>query len=215
MIKESKTLVQCDFDGTITEEDASFVMLDSFASGDWRQLFSKYEGGGITVGRFNTEAFAMVKADRESLLKVIKGRVKVRPGFAELVACCRDKGFRFVIVSNGLEFYIEEILRDIGLGGIEVFAAKTSFHPDGLRVQYVGPDGSHLDSDFKEAYVNSFLNEGYRVVYAGNGSSDLPPARKCHYIFATANLLARCRQADLDCTPFNDFNDIVRVMELW
>lgn len=215
MGKVSKTLVQCDFDGTITEEDASFVMLDAFASGDWRQLFSKYEGGGISVGRFNAEAFAMVKADRESLLKVIKGRVKVRPGFEELVACCRDKGFRFVIVSNGLEFYIEEILGDIGLGDIEVFAAKTCFHPDGLRVQYVGPDGSHLDSDFKEAYVSSFLAEGYRVVYAGNGSSDLMPARKCHYIFATGSLLARCRQTDLDCTPFNDFNDIVRVMELW
>ena len=56
MSEVNKTLVQCDFDGTITEEDVSFMMLDTFASGDWRQIFRNYEEGKISVGRFNTEA---------------------------------------------------------------------------------------------------------------------------------------------------------------
>jgi 2-hydroxy-3-keto-5-methylthiopentenyl-1-phosphate phosphatase len=28
-----QTLVQCDFDGTVTEEDVSFMLLDAFADG--------------------------------------------------------------------------------------------------------------------------------------------------------------------------------------
>lgn len=215
MSEVSKTLVQCDFDGTITEEDVSFMMLDTFAGGDWRQLFKEYQDGKISVGRFNTDAFAMVKADRESLLKVAKGKVKIRPSFHELVVCCRRQGFRLVIVSNGLDFYIEEILRDIGEGDIEIFAAQTRFHPGGLKVQYIGPDGNSLDDAFKEAYVNLFLGEGYRIIYVGNGTSDLSPARQCHYIFATGDLLAHCKQANLSCTPFTDFNEVVRVLELW
>ena len=190
----TKTLVQCDFDGTVTEEDVSFMLLDTFASGDWRQLFREYQEGKISVGRFNADAFAMVKASRQSLLEVAKGKVKIRPGFHELITCCRSKGFRFVIVSNGLDFYIKEILRDIGLGEIEVFAAQTLFHPEGINVQYIGPDGSHLDEDFKEAYVNSFLGEGYRIIYVGNGASDISPARRCHYIFATGDLPSHCKQ---------------------
>ncbi len=209
----TKTLVQCDFDGTITEEDASFMMLDAFADGDWRQLLREYQEERISVGRFNKGAFAMVKADKQSLLEVVKGKVKIRPGFQELVTCCRSKGFRFVIVSNGLDFYIEEILRDIGMEDIEVFAAQTRFHPGGLTVQYVGPDGSHLDDAFKDAYVNLFLREGYRVVYVGNGASDLSPARQCHHIFATSTLLTHCRQANLDCVPFSDFNEVVDALE--
>ncbi len=209
----TKTLVQCDFDGTITEKDVSFMMLDAYADGDWRQILREHQEGKISVGRFNTEAFAMVKADRESLLEVARANMKIRPGFHELVACCRRKDFRFVIVSNGLDFYIEEILRDIGMGDIEVFAAQTRFHPDGIKVQYIGPDGSHLDEGFKEAYVNSFLEEGYRVIYAGNGVSDLSPASKCHHVFATGTLLTRCRQTGLACTPFNDFNEVVGVLE--
>ncbi len=208
-----QTLVQCDFDGTITEKDVSFALLDAFADGDWRQLFREYQGGKISVGRFNTDAFAMVKASRESLLKVVESRVKVRPGFHELVAYCRHRNFRLVIVSNGLDFYIKEILKDIGEGDIEVFAAQTRFHSGGLEVQFVGPDGSHLDDNFKGAYVDSFLGEGYRIFYVGNGTSDILPAKRCHHIFATGDLLAHCQQANLDCTPFTNFNEVVRVLE--
>ncbi len=215
MSEITKTVFQCDFDGTITERDVSFLLLDTFADGDWRQLFRDYQEGRISVGRFNTEAFAMVKADRQSLLETVMGTVKIRPGFQELVACCRKKSFRFVIVSNGLDFYIEEILRDIGMADIEAFAAKTCFYPDGLKVQYIGPDGNYLDKDFKLAYVNSFLKEDYRVVYAGNGASDFSPAKQCYHVFATGDLLDCCKQSNFSCTPFVDFNEVVRVLELW
>ena len=213
MTEVTRTLVQCDFDGTITEEDVSFMLLDAFADRDWRQLHRDFEEGKMSVGRFNTDAFSMVKADRESLLKVARNGVMIRPGFHEMVACCRSKGFRFVIVSNGLDFYIEELLKDIGLGDIEFFAAQTRFHPEGLKVQYIGPDGSHLDSDFKMAYVNLFLGEGYRVIYVGNGVSDFAPARQCHYVFATGKLLTRCQQTNRDCSPFTDFNQVVNTLE--
>ena len=209
----TKILVQCDFDGTITEEDVSFMLLDAFADRDWRQLSREYQEGKMSVGRFNTRAFAMIKADRESLLEIARDNMKIRPGFHKLLACCRSKGFRFVIVSNGLDFYIEEILRGIGLADIEVFAAKTRFHPDGLKVQYIGPDGSRLEDNFKGAYVNLFLKEGYRIIYLGNGTSDLSPARQCHYIFATGNLLTHCKQTNLDCTPFTDFHQVIKALE--
>jgi len=99
-----KTLVQCDFDGTVTEEDASFFLLDTFAQGDWRRLLQDYREHRISVGEFTTRAFAMVKADRHTLLEALKGEVKVRAGFHELVNYCLKKGFRLVIVSNGLDF---------------------------------------------------------------------------------------------------------------
>ncbi len=208
-----QTLVQCDFDGTVTEEDVSFLLLDAFANPDWRQILQQYQEGKITVGRFNTEAFSMVAAGKQTLLEYIKRRVKVRPGFHEMVAYCRKKGVRFTVVSNGLDFYIERVLEDIGLKGLEFHAAQTRFHSKGLTVQYIGPDGNPLDSDFKLAYVDLFLNAGYRLIYIGNGDSDFVPAKHCHHVFATGTLLDRCQQADLDCVPFNDFNEIIRVVE--
>jgi len=209
-----KTMVQCDFDGTITEEDVGFLLLDTFADGDWRRLLGEYRDSKIPVGVFNAKAFAMVKADRQTLIKFVKGKARIRAGFQELVTYCDRKGFQFVIVSNGLDFYIETILRDIGMENIEVFAAKTRFRPDGLEVEYIGPGGSRLESDFKEAYVRLFLGRGYRIVYVGNGISDFVPAKQAHHVFATGDLLACCKETNLNCTSFIDLNDVVRGLEL-
>ncbi|MCK4402317.1 MAG: MtnX-like HAD-IB family phosphatase [Dehalococcoidia bacterium] len=208
-----KTLVQCDFDGTITEEDASFLLLDAFAQGDWRQVLQEYKEHKISVGQFNTRAFAMVKVDKQPLLEAIKGKVKIRAGFHKLVSYCKKRDFRFVIVSNGLEFYIKAILKDIGLENLEVYAAQSSFHPEETKVQYIGPDGSQLDDGLKEAYIKSFLRQGYRVIYVGNGDSDIVPAKYAHLILARGALLAYCRKNNT-YKPFDDFADVVKVLKL-
>jgi 2-hydroxy-3-keto-5-methylthiopentenyl-1-phosphate phosphatase len=209
-----KTLVQCDFDGTITEEDTSFFLLDAFAQGDWRRVLQEYKEHKISVGEFNTKAFAMVKADKATLLKALKGKVKVRAGLQELVNYCREKGFRLVIVSNGLDFYIDAILQDLGLKNIEVHAAQASFHLEGMEVQYLGPDGKRLEDGFKEAYIESFLKLGYKVIYVGNGDSDIAPAKYAHHVFATGELLAYFRENNLKCKPFENFIDVVKQLEL-
>ena len=212
--EEVKILIQSDFDGTITEEDVGFLLLDNFADGNWRQLLAQYRGGKISVNSFNTRAFAMVKEDRQTLLKFAKSRAKIRDGVRELITYCHRKGFKFVIVSNGLDFYIEALLEDSGIDNVEVFAARTQFSPEGIMAQYIGPEGNQLESGFKEAYVRLFLERGYRVVYVGNGISDISPARYAHNIFAIGELLAYCKQANLNCIPFVDLNDIVRGLEL-
>ncbi|MFC1953707.1 MtnX-like HAD-IB family phosphatase [Chloroflexota bacterium] len=210
-----QTIVQCDFDGTVTKEDISFVILEAFAKGNWKQSFRDYQEGKISVGHFNTIAFSTIKADKESLLEITRRKTEIRPGFRELIACCRRKNFRFVIVSNGLHFYIEDILKNLGMPDIEVYAAQTDFHPDGLQVQYIGPEGQHLDNNFKIAYTDTFLIQGYRVIYIGDGESDLPPAKKAHHIFATGTLLELCRETNLDCTPFIDHNQVISALESW
>jgi len=209
-----KTLIQSDFDGTITEEDMGFLLLDSFAGEDWRQLLTEYKEGRMSVGRFNTSAFAMVKADKQTLLNFVSSKARVRAGFHELLAYCRRQDFGFVIVSNGLVFYIEAILRQIGIDNIDILAATADFTGNGVDTKYIGPEGNLLQDGFKEAYVKLFLNRGYRLVYIGNGTSDTLPARQAHHIFATGELLTYCQQTNLDCTPFTDLNDVVSGLEL-
>jgi len=208
-----KTLIQCDFDGTVTEEDVSFALLDTFAQGDWRQLLQQYREHKISIGEFNTRAFAMVKADEHRILESLQGGVKVRAGFHRLVSYCLGKGLRLVIVSNGLEFYIRVVLKDLGLASIEVHAAQASFHPKGMKVRYAGPDGKRVNDGFKEAYVQSFLRLGYRVIYIGNGDSDVAAAKHAHHVFATGDLLAHSKENKLNCKPFKDFRDVVKDLE--
>lgn len=213
---EVKTVVQCDFDNTIAEDDIGFMLLDAFADEDWRQVLKEYREHKIPVGVFNAKSFGMVKADKQTMLDYIfKSGVKVRAGFNELLTYCAKKGYKFVIVSNGLSFYIEAILKDIGIDNIEIFASEAESSPDGLKVKYIGPDGRQMQDNFKKSYVELFLSRGYRVVYIGDGYSDIIPASLADYIFARDDLLAHCQEKNLSkYTPFNDLNDVVRGLRL-
>lgn len=100
--------------------------------------------------------------------------------------------------------------------GLEVHAADTRFYRDGLQVEYIGPDGTAVDSGPKDAYVSSFLADGYRVIYIGDGRSDFLPARRCNMIFAATDggsLLTLCRRENVKCHPYSSFHDIISVME--
>ena len=219
MAQEPHTVVQCDFDDTVTVGDVSYLLLDAFAGGDWRQVLEEYRERRISVGTFNARVFAMVRVDEQTMLDYLDGRVRIRPGFGDLVRLCRERGFRLVIVSNGLRFYIDRILTDLGVGDIDVHAAQTRFLPDGLEVAYLTPAGDCLVVAQSAAravhdyYVTSALEAGHRVMYIGDGRSDFIPARRCHRIFATSSLLSLCRQSQVDCVPFSDFRDIVGDLE--
>lgn len=206
-------VVQCDFDGTITVEDMGFFLLDTFAGKEWRNWLKQYHNDQITVGEFNSRAFATVRAAKEELLASALGRVKLREGFLELVGYCREKGLRLAVVSNGLDFYIDSILADAGLKDVEAHAAKTWFQPEGLKVQYIGPDGIPLDSDFKAAYTRLFLKQGHQVAYVGNGPSDINPASLSQHVFAREGLLDYFRESNLPCQPFDDFHKVIKGLE--
>jgi len=211
----SRTLVQCDFDNTIAAYDVSFMLLDAFADGDWRQILQEYREHKIPVGVFSQKTFAMIKADKATMLDYLfaDDKVSVRPGFKELLDLCAEKGFKFVIVSNGLTFYIDAVLDSIGVTGIPVFAAHTEFNSDGLKITYIDPDGQPVLDKFKQLYVAWHLSQGYRVVYIGDGYSDIAPASLAAHVFARDDLLAHYQNHNLKCTPFDDLNDVVEGLQ--
>jgi 2-hydroxy-3-keto-5-methylthiopentenyl-1-phosphate phosphatase len=112
-----------------------------------------------------------------------------------------------------LDFYIETVLNDIGVKDIKIFAAQAYFGSKGIKVEYIGPNGTQLKDNFKEAYIRAFLRDGYRVVYVGDGLSDICPAKQAHHIFARGELLNYCRETNVNCMPFTDFDDVVAGLE--
>ncbi len=205
------TAVQLDFDGTVTVADVSFLLLDTYAGSNWRDYLDDYSQGRISAGVFNKKVFGMVKADRKTMTDFVLASplVIVRPGFREFIDFCSQNGIKVVIVSHGLVFYIEAILKKLGVAGLDVRAAENVFSPAGMKVMYLGPDGHELEAGFKEAWTDWLLQRGYRVIYVGDGSSDVRPSKKANSVCATGDLLESRRRENLPCVPFNDFFDVI------
>ncbi len=205
-----KTLIQFDFDGTITIDDISYGILDKYADKSWLTWADKYHRGEINVGEFNSRVFCMVKQNKETLMEYTRQHSKLRPGFKELLDYCNNKGIEVAIVSNGLDFYIDAVLNEMGLKNILTYSGKSEFGNNGITVRYIGPSGKEMMYGFKEAYTKLFKQQGYQIYYVGNGISDIPAARLSDRIFARDDLLTHCREANLECIPFDDFKDIIK-----
>lgn len=213
MIPIPATLVQSDFDGTITTEDVSHLLLDRFGTAGWRDLLGEYRAGALDVETFMRRAFAPVREDRDVLAAYALDRARVRPGFAEFAAFCARNRFRLAIVSHGLGFYIRAILDRLGLSGLEVHAAAARFGPGKPALRYRGPGGRHRRGFFKIEYLESFRRRFERIIYLGNGVSDVAPARLADRVFATGDLAGACRAEGLHCSEFETFHDILRELE--
>jgi 2-hydroxy-3-keto-5-methylthiopentenyl-1-phosphate phosphatase len=206
-----KTAVQLDFDGTVTVHDISYLLLDRYAGDAWHHHLHDYESGKINVGAFNRRSFALVTAGRDEMTDFVlkSDRLVIRDGFREFIAWCRERGFHIIVTSNGLRFYVEAVLARLGLEGIEIHASENEFSPAGMKVSYVGPDGAEMEDGFKEAWTRSLLDDGCRVVFIGNGNSDIYSARLARHVFAAEDLLKKCRRENLACYPFRDFRDVL------
>jgi 2-hydroxy-3-keto-5-methylthiopentenyl-1-phosphate phosphatase len=145
-----------------------------------------------------------------ALLAEARAHTRLRPGLTVLADLCRARGWPFVVLSHGLQFYIEALLPP----GLPIVAFAGRF--DGRGWEVTLPPGLVLPpgEDFKRHVVAGLRAQhpGQPVVYLGDGRLDLPAAESCERVFAVrdSKLARLCPRA----TPFDTLDEVVAALEL-
>ncbi len=202
-------IIQCDFDGTIIRNNLSVLLREKYACGDWQKIDSDYLHGHLTVEQSNKLQFALIKEPKERLQEFVRQHVDLRPGFVEFVRFCQESAIPFAIVSSGLDFYIEPVLAEIGMPGLELHCGRTSFGCDGIDVSYYSPEGNIINQGFKRKYLTWLKKRGENIIYLGDGLSDLEAARQADHVFATGHLLELLDTHSIEHSAFSDFYDLL------
>ena len=203
-------VVQCEFDGTIAEEDVGAALLGMFNPSGLGGPGP--EPGATAPGEEKRLAalYANVAADRESVLDFVLGVVVVRYDFDQFVNYCRGESIRLVVVSTGLDLYVNPAMELLGFEDVEIHTGKATFVGNGVSVEYTGPDGSLVEHGFKTAFVRSFREQGHTVVYVGAGAADLDAAREADFAVARDALADAMEAAGLPHYTFDTFGDVAR-----
>ena len=203
-------IIQCDFDGTIATNNVSLLLREEFATGDWRKIDADYMQGKLTVEVSNQRQFILLKEPRDKLVAFARKHTEVKAGFLEFVQYCWNNDIGFVIVSSGLDFYIQAVLEKIGAPDLELHCARTTFGQDGITVTYISPDGNTVEKGFKKQYLDWLKQRSDTIAYIGDGLSDLEPAGAADYVFATGSLPALLEVNSISHHTFSDFHDILQ-----
>jgi len=201
-------IIQCDFDGTIIRNNLSVLIREHFAPEAWRAIETDYLEGRITVEESNKRQFALIKKPKEELQEFVRCHIDVRQGFTKFSADCEAKGYTLVIVSSGLDFYIEVVLSELGMCDIELYCGKTEFNEKGIMVSYATQKGNTIKHGFKIIYLNWLKRRDKSIVYIGDGLSDLEAARNANYVFATGHLATLLKEEHISWSSFDNFIDI-------
>ncbi len=206
--------VICDFDGTISRRDIGHHFFKSFipCSDEREKLLDRWKLGLISSRECLEKEIEWMEADIKDLDKFIQGE-EIDPYFKDFVDFCNRRKYDFLILSDGLDYYIDKILMDSGLGYLD-FQANHLVRNNGNITGVEFPGYNIMDctmcGNCKRYYVEEARKQGFFTVYVGNGYSDMCPSRFTHLLLAKDDLLNLCSEEERDCIPFHNFRDVER-----
>jgi len=206
--------VLCDFDGTISTADVTDTLLEAFGRPGWRELEAEWRAGRIGSRVCMQQQIACLDASKEELDEVIAA-IGVDEAFATFVDAVSTRGWDLSIVSDGLDYAIERILRRHRLPALPFYAN---------RLRQTGTRAWRLDSPYADAsccsasgmckcaFARRTRAAGNKVLMIGDGRSDFCVAGSADLVFAKNRLITYCFEKCLPHVPISGFGDAVRMI---
>jgi 2-hydroxy-3-keto-5-methylthiopentenyl-1-phosphate phosphatase len=203
-----RLLVVCDFDGTVCRVDMGNEILDHFA-GDWEAIDRAYAVGEVGSRAAYDRIAPLIRTNQRQVLKFILQHERLDPLFPAFLSFCRGRKIDVKIVSDGLDAYIGAILEKHGLD-VEFFSNRLVFREEN-RIAFDFPPASEecgRCGTCKRSLLDRFRPNYDRIIYVGDGHSDICAARTADQIFAKDILYEKLKDNGTPCLHYEDFGDI-------
>jgi len=205
-----------DFDGTITQNDVVDMILERFASDEWRQTEKEWASGKIGSRECLSRQLALVRTNKETFDNFLK-EVKVDSGFVDFIEILNKNGIPAFVVSDGFDLVIQQVLKRTFHKNPELFSSlpvicnKLEFTPQGLRVIFATETlCEHACANCKPKAIDSLSSKDDFIVFVGDGLSDRFAARRSDLVFAKNKLISFCKENKLNFLEFGSFRDITK-----
>jgi 2-hydroxy-3-keto-5-methylthiopentenyl-1-phosphate phosphatase len=200
-----------DFDDTVVTRDIAGQILERFAGDGWPALRERRRAGELTLEQYSAAALDLVDASEETLVAFALEAAEPREGLADLLDWAHWNGWHAAIVSNGWDLYIDPILRRMGVDRLARHCGRARFVYR-WQLRYLSPRGIEVNDGFKLGYAAEFKALGDRLVWVGDGPSDIAPAQASDLVFARDTLLETLGGRD-QVHAFEHFGDVVAMLE--
>lgn len=204
-----------DFDGTITRRDITSSLARQYAGPAMQEINRRYRDGEMGTRVWLQEIVRYFPADREELCALADKTAELKPGFDLFLETAHSSGEPVFIASDGFSFYMEPILERQGLLRYidAIYGNRLIIGEEGsvsMELPYANPT-CDVCGNCKASHVVALKDQGYKVVFIGNGFNDRYGASHADLIFARAGdpLAGFCTAQRIPFVPFNDFHDIV------
>ncbi|SCB22707.1 MtnX-like HAD-IB family phosphatase [Rhizobium hainanense] len=206
--------VFCDFDGTISIEDATDMVLTRFAGSEWEDIEQLWKQGLIGSGECMRRQIALIQANRGEL-DLFLDTLSIDPGFESFLSFCRRDELPVTIVSDGVDYFIRRILARHGIEGLPIVANVLTCSVSQGRESYsLFPPFTAIGCVSGAGVCKCRVVDSNDLqVYIGDGRSDFCVSDKVDLVFAKSKLVDYCEENAIPYVGFEDFSDLLPKME--
>lgn len=214
----SRLRVFCDFDGTVAKKDVGRELFLHFLGPRAEEIGRAYRENRITAREcLRSQAELVAGVTREDVGAFVD-QFDVDDYFGEFRTFCTLNEIPLVILSDGLDFYVERILRSHGAGDCDFFANHAEFvSTDGvgkLEVSFPYTDSEcDLCGNCKRNHMLTQTSDDESIVYVGDGISDRCPVRYADIVFAKRDLIRYCQQENISYFEYATFREVRQRLE--
>lgn len=206
-----------DFDGTVSFEDFFWHVADKYFDKQALKPWQEYLNGTKTHFNALNQMFSGLREKPEIFDNFIQ-QIKFDPEFVPTMQLCKAKNIPVYMVSAGCDYYILRILDGILKEyNIRLITNHSSYTQNsGLSMIAPPKDSPYYDEKIgisKSSVVKNLQEQGYEVIYAGDGPPDLSPAKIADVVFAKKMLLELCQKNHIITQKFDDYKDIYQYIE--
>jgi 2,3-diketo-5-methylthio-1-phosphopentane phosphatase len=205
--------ILCDFDGTISVEDVIDSLLDRFGRPGWEVLEQDWQAGRIGSRECMAGQVDLLQMTRAELDTHLTG-LWIDHAFPGFVARARELRVPIRIVSDGLDYAIQQILGRYGLADLPLAANHLApgVPPKLWRLSSPFQATGCRSGTCKCACVTQARDTGDKTLLIGDGASDFCAADRADFVFAKHRLIEHCRAAGIPYMPITGFEDALELL---
>lgn len=210
MSKQYKTMIFCDFDGTITTEETFVESIRRISEQqDLEHWFGLFQRGDITLRQCTEKLFSLVPSDRYHLIQEYAETVTVRDGFLDFLREAKRRGCPVVVLSGGIRRMQTAILAPYMEYILDFYSCDLD--TTGQYMAFSSPHSDERENMCKARIMDTYRYE--RSVCIGDSVADISMARHAGLVFARDGLVDYMREHRLPYVEWNDFHDIISAMK--
>ena len=210
-MSEPRTVIFCDFDGTVASRDVGYNLFHHFSGGKNDALLPDWKSGRLSTRDCMQLECEMVRATPQEIADFLDP-FDLDPTFPPFAEQCRVAGIPVIIVSEGLDFYIRNLLARHGLEELEVRSNIGHLEAGGIRIEFPHPNRVCPGcGNCKAARIEEYrrtCGEPCRVVYVGDGYSDACGVGASDVVFAKKDLIQYCESNRISYYCYANFRDV-------
>jgi len=198
-----------DFDNTITCVDTLDDIIERFSvNQDWVKLEQDWKAGKIGSRECLKGQLNCVRITRSNLLRYL-AKIKLDPNFKPLLLYLKKQGIKPVILSDNFSPLIRFILSSHGIKGMKIYANEIRFAGEKLKLSFPHQNVSCFRCG--HCKKNNLLKIGFRdkIIYIGDGLSDVCPACEADIVFAKASLAKQLKERKKRCIVFKNLGEVL------